>query len=238
MKYFTIIVITTMIFCQDQFYFSYETIPFGKNIEDVLKIVEGASVKQEDNIEINSVRYYERIEHYFSGGLYSIAGLGANFNSTVSQKYILTDENWDKISQIDLYFSRDFIYNGPYQLFLLRKKIKPPKGNYKNIFNGMEQGITKILGVSPTVFSSNYKSMEVMYYLGTNAYVDSRVAIWEMKEVIVFLLVPDITLTSGLVEILYVSRNGWNYYLESCNSYEADKKAKQEKEGKKSLDVF
>lgn len=215
--------------------FNFGSIPYGKPMEEVLKMVEGAKVWEGDYVSIETIGNYEGLSSYFAGGLYTIMGLGTYFNSNVVKKYTATYDKWDNIDKINLYFVKKFGSKEPYTLFLVRKFLKAPEGRYENIFNGMKSSITKKIGVAPEVFKVKYQTDSMK---AKHTYEPSFFGVWTLEYSKVFLLVASSFYRTRRPEILYLSNNGWKNYLDSIDAYEIYVKRKEENKSKKMTDDF
>ena len=132
------------------FTFKFGQIPFGKPMEEVLKLVEGASVKEDEDVDISFIGDYN-LNSEFSGGMYSILGMGSYFTSSVTKLYKVEYDKWENINQIRLYFVKSFGKDkNDYTLFFVTKEQKSSGGDYKNVYAGFKKSIIKILGVSPS----------------------------------------------------------------------------------------
>jgi len=215
--------------------FSFGSIPYGKPMEEVLKMVEGAKVWESDYVSIETIGNYEDLSSYFAGGLYTIMGLGTYLNSNVVKKYTAAYDKWDNIDKIDLYFVKKFGSNEPHTLFLVRKFLKAPEGSYENVFNGMKGSVTEKIGVAPEVFKVKYQTDSMK---AKRTYEPAFFGVWTLEYSKVFLLVASSFYRTRRPEILYLSNNGWKNYLDSIDAYEIYMKQIEENKSKKMIGDF
>lgn len=211
--------------------FNYGQIPFGKSIDEVLKKVEGAEVTSgdSDNVSIEAVGDYEGLLEYFEGGIYTYFGIGSYLNSDLTKKYVVTYEGWSNIKEIDLYFSKEFEANDSYTLFLVRKEYNPIEGSYKNVFNGMKDSITKIIGVKPIISKVKYEDLMLK---SSYSYLDALIGIWKTKDTKIFLLVHSGLFSLAESEILYVDNRLWKGISELVKIRSYIRRKNKKKKGK------
>lgn len=214
---------------QEPIMFNYGQIPFGKSIDEVLTLLQGAIVTGGDDVSIDTIGEYEGLLEYFAGGIYSRWGFESYLNSKLVKKYSVTYEAWANIKWINIYFFKEFGVDSGYVLFLVKKVLKAPAGSYENVFKGMKTTITKTVKIEPKVFQVKYQSFVLK---ASYSYEPAYMGIWKTKYSKVFLLVHNDLWTSGDPELLYVDNKGWDKYLRSCNAYALEKKRKEEEEGK------
>jgi hypothetical protein len=210
------------------FNFTYGKIPFGKTPDEVLKLVQGATVKEEENASISFAKDYG-LSSYFEDGIYSIMSLGAYLNSKLSKQYTITYEGWTELKEITLYFVRSF-EKDDYTLIMVKKIQKSSEGSYQNVYAGFKATICKGLGLKPAEeYTVKYQDD---YMRGARTYEQGLAGYWKTKDQSIFLLIRNNWFSSGDPEMVYISTAGWGKYITSCKKYEDDKKIKQQEKSK------
>ena len=212
--------------------FNYGEIPYGKTVKEVLNKVKNAHVEEELYTDIYCIGEFGGLNRYFEGGLYNYDDpVTTCFNSKIVKKYAVSYERWGNISEINLYFVKQYKTTNSYTLFLVEKILKT-KGNYINVFNGLQESITEAVGMSPKV---NETEIHFPAHYGQEP-GPAMIGIWAAKNDTIFLLTTSVFKRPPI--ILYLSNSEWQKYLNSCMDYEEIKKQKEEKEGKKAADDF
>lgn len=206
---------------QGPFKFNYRAIPFGDTVENVLKRVEGAQVKEAEDADFQVAGNY-KLDSHFQGGLYVNKFLGTTcFNSRVARSFTVKHDGWENIKEINLFFTKGFGSNNSGNLFLVEKTLKTPEGNMENVFNGMAGQISKELGLSPTIHQVAYLDFQMKVH--GDSHRPALVAVWLLKDRKVFLLLRNDVFYLGDPKILYLSNKEWQTYMDSCNAFEKEK---------------
>lgn len=207
---------------KEPFKFYFTEIPFGKPMKEVLKLIEGAEVEEDKKVTAHFTRDYDVMKTYFSKGVNSYT-CDSYFESKLVKKYIAEYGGWGKMSKIHLYFVRSNVSNKDYTLFLVRKFFKKSSDDYKIIFNGFKQSISKKIGVpilsQKAYFKSCYWTFSGREYITEEALFSC----WDTKYTRVFLLVPDYNLYGISPQIIYLSNSGWKKYERAWAEYRREK---------------
>lgn len=207
----------------EPFTFTYGKIPFGKGIDEVLKLVEGASVELDKNVSASFISEYGLEQ--FDMGIYTWMGMNSYLNNSLAKSYTVRYDGWENISQIELFFTRSFEVED-YTLIMVNKTQKMSVGAYENIYNGLKKTIINALGnIKPTEFTVKWQDSDMKM---NNTYLPGIVGLWKTQSQNVFLLVRKNIFNAAHPTIVYVSVSGWSKYLSACKKYEAEKKKKEE----------
>ena len=68
---------------QEPIMFKYGQIPFGKSIDEVLTLLQGAIVTGGDDVSIDTIGEYGGLLEYFEGGIYSTFFGGSYVNDNL-----------------------------------------------------------------------------------------------------------------------------------------------------------
>jgi hypothetical protein len=202
------------------FSFNYEQIPFGKPMSEVLELVEGAEVLEDESVTLGTDRdplsSFSGFCDYFSGGVYILHGLWGVLDRSVAKCFEVRSEEWDKLYLVKLYFVKD---KSDYILFMVMKEQKSGGGRYDNIYSAMAKSISKTVGVPQKNYDTEYKSIMWSDYA-----VNAKIGVWMLKTRKIFLLVGG---TSGPT-MLYVNTQGWNKYINAIKQYRENEKRETE----------
>lgn len=200
--------------------FNFGSIPFGKSVDEILKRgIEGAKeVKESTDLTVWSIEKYRGLRSHFNHWELAL-------NSNFVRRFLVSYSEEKDVSYADLFFVRGFNSQEPYTLFLV---CKSPSGKgvdlNENYFNGMKNGITQRVGIPPKVYNTTYYNS-----VGLSD-CPAIFSVWSLKDSNIFLMAAWI----GNLEIIYVSKNGW----EKCLSHADSERSKQEIRGKKAIDGF
>ena len=220
-----LLLLQSNVFAGEPFTFSFGNIPFGESMHEVLKLVEGAKITEDEDVSASFIADYGITTH-FSGGWYTMWGMGSYFLSPVAKCYTVEYQQWEKIITIKLYFGKSFGEdNNDYTLFLVMKEQKTSGGNYKDVYSGFKNSITKVLDIRPSEYTGKYQDLILF---SSNTYEPALIGLWKLKDQKVFLLVRNNMFSSGDPIMLYLSSSGWYKYINAVDSYEAAKKEETE----------
>ena len=230
-----IFVLVISIGSAEPFKFTFGEIPFKKTIDEVLSMVEGAEIVNDKSPAIFTIGSYD-LRSYFDGPLYAWVGIDTYFNHEVVKKYTITYEGWGNIKEINLYFVKE-ADSQKYELFLVRKLLKAQEGNYKIIFNGISDSIIAKIGNAFRIYETTFQDAILAV---DNQYEPAKAGVWKLKQSQIFLLVANDWWGAKTKEpeILYLSIEGWQTYIEACEILKQEEKKKQEKEAQKAGDAF
>ncbi len=193
----------------EPFDFAYGEIPFGEEKDSVLKSAEGAAVKYDESAVIGLDDPV--LKKQFGDGLYSV-DLKTRLSPTVVEKYSLTYDRWDLIEHIDLFFTAVPGQGGQRVLFLVSKIFKEQRGKLDVLFGAMQDAVSKEIGIQPVVHTTQIiSSIESIP-------VPGKIAVWKLTDSTVVLDVVDASSSSVQTRIMYVSKKGWDQYLNSLHS--------------------
>jgi len=214
------------------FSFQYDKIPFGEKLNDVLKLVDFATV-EEDDPDCKFVNDYDILDSFNNGlnsvgsksGLYPMKLTGIFFLSpSVTKKYKVTYEGWDDIQEINLYFVKYNNEDADYTLFMVHKVQQPVSGTYTDVFDDFKNSISKTLATKARVFNRIYTP-----HLTEGQDAQALVCEWIKKDIKVILLMRDIVSMEGDPEIIYINRKGWDKYIKSAASHDKERSKEAKK---------
>jgi hypothetical protein len=212
--------------------FKYKEIPFEKKQSEIVALIpSNTKIENSKDINIEDFYGYVAIRDYFKKGVYSFSGIGSYFAGDCAMKQTLTEyPNWNSIESIDLYYVKTFNSKDEPTLFLVRKSMNSEYGSLINVFNALQSAVTKQILIKPKILTSDF-------IFNTGNAVNSKIAIWDAGNNIVFLMVMDNGFSRYPV-FLYLSKTGWNKYLKSSALFEKNKKANENKKADKSVNEF
>ena len=214
--------------------FTYNTIPYGAELDSVLAQTAGASVKEDSFLSFRGPgSYHAMISKYFSGGCSYFMGFEASLSSDVARKFVVT--TGEGVSS-DLYFTCDYGSNQPYRLFMVERTFDRPDGKYTNVFSGLRDAISEQTGLAASSHDAEYTEVSDPSTLTLDEF-PARYAVWQTETRRVILLVGQdmyfSTQTNSPI-VLYIWRPGLKRYLGACAS---QKKSQEEKESEKAKDL-
>ena len=191
-------------------------IPFGKNVEEVLKIYEGSDIVRDATPYIESIGNYA-LEKYFKGGL-TKDDSGICFLPNIVQKYTVKHKDWKDCHSMTLYFGAFEKNAKNYSLFMVKRTLpKPPaEADFQKIFEDLSGDMDKATGTEHTVDQGRIQSFDEQSH---TFYLPALVGTWEAKDTLVFVMVansPDGPLSP---EEIFVSKSALKRYLEICKTY-------------------
>ena len=220
---------TIIVFCgnvtwAEPIKFNYGEIPFGKSINEVLSLVDGAEI-QADSASIGFLRNYQGyLEKHFNRGFYTSSGLGAELLGSVTKGYRVSYQGWENLLWIDLYFMKDYgTKDRGYKLFMVIKAEKNATGTREDVFKRYAKSIADVLKTDATVFYYPYQA------LSQNTLESGIVGEWRLPSTTVYLLLHGNTPDSIAPVIIYRSNSGWKEYLSACDKAEQAQKRAMEK---------
>ena len=191
-------------------------IPFGKNVDEVLKIYGGSNVERQETPYIESIGNYA-LERYFKGGLKKDDS-GICFLPKIVQKYTLTHEDWNNCDAMTLYFGAFEKGATEYSLFMIKRtRPKPPAdADFKQIFGTLAEDIDRSTGAARSVDQGRIQSFDEQSH---TYYFPALVGTWEAKETLVFVMVANSPDGPLAPEEIFVSKPALKRYLEICKTY-------------------
>lgn len=191
-------------------------IPFGKTLDDVLKMYEGAEVTREKTPYIESIGNYA-LEMHFKGGLQKDDS-GICFLPNIVQKYTIKHKGWEDCDSMTLYFGAFEKHAKDYTLFMVKRTRPepPPESDFRVIFDKIAAKTDEATGVAHSVDQGRIQSFDEQSH---TFYLPALVGTWEAKDTLVFVMVansPDGPLPP---EEIYVSKPALKRYLEVCKNY-------------------
>ena len=202
----------------------YGSIPFGKTLSEVLKMVPEA-----EEMPFSWDSFYSRsfvgLSKYLKGDF-----LEDNYNIHFGDNVKYYDVRYRR-SRVNLFFIKKFNSDKPYTLFLVNKhlySINGLDGPGQKVFNALKSSVTKKSEIQPVLAN-------ILYFKGSNSYESSPVGIWKSKETTIF-LVGKFFANASDIQILYVSNDGWNKYINSRKAYENEQQREQKNKLKKSAE--
>lgn len=215
--------------------FPYETIPFGKKDDDVLKLVGSQKVTTNGEPLFETIGRYQYLRKYFGEGIYSWAGINFYLNKEMVRSYTVSYDNDQTTSEINLYFVKDYNTDGPFTLFMVNKKLVNPSRKYRATFVDTMLTINEKLKSKGKIINTSYKEI--------NKAEEALISSWENKKVKTLLAIhsyqnmlgfPIDTDAGSDPEVIYVSTEGWKKYLKGCKSYESKKRQEEKAKNSKS----
>jgi len=191
-------------------------IPFGKNVEEVLKIYGGSNVERQETPYIESIGNYA-LEKYFKGGLKKDDS-GICFLPKIVQKYTLTHEDWKNCDAMTLYFGAFEKGASDFTLFMVKRtRPKPPtEADFKEVFGSLARDMDKSTGTGHSVDQGRIQSFGEQSH---TYYFPALVGTWEAKETLVFVMVANSPNGPLAAEEIFVSKPALKRYLEICKVY-------------------
>ena len=191
-------------------------IPFGKNVDEVLKIYGGSNVVRQDTPYIESIGNYA-LEKHFEGGLKKDES-GICFLPKIVQKYTITHEDWENCDSMTLYFGAFEQNAADYSLFMVKRTRQklPADTDFKQAFNSLAKEMDQSTGTGHSVDQGRIQSFGEQSH---TYYFPALVGTWEAKDTLVFVMVansPDGPLPP---EEVFVSKPALRRYLEICKTY-------------------
>jgi hypothetical protein len=191
-------------------------LPFGKYVEDVLKIYKATDVVRQETPYIESIGNYA-LEKYFKGGLKKDES-GICFLPKIVQKYTISHKGWKNCDSMVLYFGAFQEAAKEYSLFMVKRtRPKPPaESDFKQVFNNLSEEMDKSTGTSHSVDQGRIQSFNEQSH---TFYFPALIGTWEAKDTLVFVMVansPDGPLPP---EEIFVSKPALKRYLEICKTY-------------------
>lgn len=207
----------------ETFSFPYSQIPFGKSMEEVLAMCDGATIKEDEYGSIDFVSNYSL--SLFSGSTYSMWGSGCYLATGVTKTYIITDAGWKNIEKIKLYFVSDFGKKN-YTLMMVAKYQKKGDVDDRDIqYKTLRNTITKSLNITSYDFTESYNNIGF-------GRVTALCSKWNDSNKTSFLFVEDMGVWSNSTIkgplIVYVNNNQVNKYMTAQKLYESDRQKKKE----------
>lgn len=191
-------------------------IPFGKGVDEVLRIYKGSKVSQKDTPYIESIGNYV-LERYFKGGLQRDES-GICFLPKIVQKYTLEHESWSNCSSMTLYFGAFEEDASDYNLFMVKRTRPKPQedADYKQVFSTLSENMDKATGATRSVDQGRIQSFDEQSH---TFYFPALIGTWESKETLVFVMVANSPGGPLPPEEVFVSKPALKRYLEICKTY-------------------
>jgi hypothetical protein len=191
-------------------------IPFGKNVDEVLKIYGGSNVVRQETPYIESIGNYA-LEKHFKGGLKKDDS-GVCFLPKIVQKYTLSHEEWTDCDSMTFYFGAFEKNAADYTLFMVKRTRPklPTDVDFKQAFNSLAEKMDQSTGTGHSVDQGRIQSFGEQSH---TFYFPALVGTWEAKDTLVFVMVansPDGPLPP---EEVFVSKPALKRYLEICKTY-------------------
>lgn len=207
--------------------FSYDKLPFGKDMQYVLSLCDGTDVKENSETNVYFIKDYSL--SLLNGSTYSraLTGLGCYLLGDCTKSYTVTSEYWQNLSSMTLIFTKSY-GKSDYTLMMVVKNQKCSDnlidGKYKTVFDAMKNSITKQVGINPKLFEENY----------VNEYFRKCYALcarWQPAEKNLYLFVDN---SSALSEssrgpiIVYTDNAQCQKYVNAEKNYSAERKRNEE----------
>jgi len=191
-------------------------IPFGKKVDEVLKIYGGSNVERQETPYIESIGNYA-LEKYFKGGLKKDES-GICFLPKIVQKYTLSHEDWKNCDAMTLYFGAFEKGAADYSLFMIKRTRPKPSADadFKQIFNTLVEEMDQSTGTDHSVDLGRVQSFDEQSH---TYYFPALVGTWEAKETLVFVMVANSPDGPMAPEEVFVSKPALKRYLEICKTY-------------------
>ena len=191
-------------------------IPFGKNVEEVLKIYGGSNVERQETPYIESIGNYA-LERHFKGGLKKDES-GICFLPKIVQKYTLTHEDWKNCDAMTLYFGAFEKHAKDYSLFMVKRtRPRPPAdADFKEVFSSLAGELDKSTGTGHSLDQGRIQSFDEQSH---TYYFPALIGTWEAKETLVFVMVANSPNGPLAPEEIFVSKPALKRYLEICKTY-------------------
>jgi hypothetical protein len=213
--------------------FTYKTIPYGTELDSVLALASGATVREDSYVTFRGPgSYHSVMAKYFSGGYYHLLGVEAHLYSKAARKFVVYAGDQNYYDETDLYFTRPYDSDQPYRLFMVERAFESPGGNYRTVFSGFRDAISEQTGLAATSYETEYAEARADGTLHLDRF-PARYAVWQTDTRRVLLLVGQDMCLSSMTNspiVLYVWRPGLRTYLNACNAQkEAEDAAEREK---------
>lgn len=220
---------------KEPYKFPYETLPFGKTEDEVLRLVESQKVTRNDEPSFETIGRYQYLKKYFGDGIYSWAGVNYYLNKNIVRSYTISYDKDQTTNEVNLYFVKDYNNEGPYTLFLVNKKLVNPGRKYRATFVDTMLTINDKLKLKGKVINTTYNEInkveeEALISLWENKKMKTMLAIHSYRNMLGF---PVDTDAGSDPEIIYVSADGWKKYLKGCKSYESKKRQEEKMKNSK-----
>ena len=191
-------------------------IPFGKNVDEVLKIYGGSDVVRQETPYIESIGNYA-LERHFKGGLKKDDS-GICFLPKIVQKYTLSHEDWKNCDAMTLYFGAFEKGATDYSLFMIKRTRPKPSADadFKQTFGTLAEEMDQSTGTGHSVDQGRIQSFGEKSH---TYYFPALVGTWEAKETLVFVMVANSPDGPLAPEEVFVSKPALKRYLEVCKTY-------------------
>ncbi len=201
--------------------FNFGSIPFGESVEEVLKKVDGASVKEITSRGIKLISFRLGTTPFDDFPIFEINyGL---FSGEFVKGYEVVYKKWKKIQKIKLLFIKEVDSPDIYTLFIVKKSFKRKERFAEIAFTRMMRVITGKVGINPKV---SLEHMEESPFAGKVLGV--MIGIWRLNSIKIFLIVGE---GKFPLDVIYISNSGWKKYIDCKESYKKNLYQK-DKEGK------
>jgi hypothetical protein len=191
------------------------SVPFGKEMEEVLKDFEGTDIKQEETPFIESIANYA-LDSFFEGGVQKSEDRTACFYPQIVQKYTVTGAGGSGVKDMTLYFQGFQQPERPFSLFMLKKTYAINDGlkrNLKNVFDRWAQPIIESIGTKPEVRQGTFQDFSGQVH---DYFRPTLVGIWDMDDKLVFLMIADSNEGPSDPEVVIVDKEGLKTYIDAC----------------------
>jgi len=191
-------------------------IPFGKSVDEVLKMYGGSDVTRQDTPYIESIGNYA-LEKYFKGGI-KRDDSGICFLPSIVQKYTLKHTDWKDCASMTLYFGAFEKAAREFSLFMVKRTLPkpPPDTDFKELFEKLSANVDMATGAERTVDQGRIQSFDEMSH---NFYLPALIGTWEAKDTLVFVMVANSPDGPLAPEEIFVSKPALKRYLEVCLTY-------------------
>lgn len=207
----------------ETFSFPYSQIPFGKNMEEVLAMCDGATIEEDKYGKIDFVSNYSL--SLFSGSTYSMRGMGCYLASDVTKTYIIKDSSWKNIEEIKLYFVSDFGKENFTLMMVAKYQKRGDVDDRDTQYKTLRNSITKSLNINSYDFTESYNNTGF-------GRVTALCSKWNDGNKTSFLFVEDMGIWSNSSLkgplFVYVNNNQVNKYMTAQKLYEADRQRQKE----------
>lgn len=218
-----ILMVCSMELFAQSFSFPYSKIPFGKSMEEVLAMCEGAEITEDKDSKVDFIGNYSL--SLLQGGIYTHWGMGAYLASDISKTYEIRDPKWENIQSIKLYFVADFEKTN-YTLMMVAKYQKTDSWDRDVVYKTMRDNISSSLkNTRYSEFAERYKNMGF-------GYVNAVGARWNSNSNTIYLFVDDLGFMSNSSLkgplIIYSNDSQASKYMKAVKLYEDDRQKKKE----------
>jgi len=222
---------------KDPFKFNFGDIPFGKPMQEILKLAESAQIVDEyPSLDIRGdyIEFYRNFYgRYKKWSIFSATDLTLDFlSSDLSSDFVkgvcVSVREWEN-TKLKLFFTRKYGSEGAPILFLVYKIINLDHPIDDGDANKLLSELSKKIGVQPLINKTIFCISPLIP--GGSGY-PARYAYWTVKDQEVFIL-----LAKGeyKVHLLYRSKTSWGKYIESRDAYDEAKKATEQMNREESL---